>query len=93
MVHVYYGSCKHFRFSWSTIKKIQGIWSSTADMLDFLKDTKDVIIDTLKTNPGLTTIVTAMMKQIYDCASFLREYAGKGFLRQLLVQSDGLKSY
>lgn len=57
-------------------------------MLDFLKDANEVIIDTLKITPGLTEIVAAMMKQIYDCASFLREYAGKGFLRQSSVQSN-----
>jgi hypothetical protein len=72
-------------------KKTQEIWSTAADMLDFLTDA-EVIIDTLKITPGLTEIVAAMMKQIYDCASFLREYAGKGFLRQLLVQSNGFES-
>lgn len=43
-------------------------------MLDFLQDAKYVIDD------NVMPVVSAMMKQIYDCAIFVREYAGKGFL-------------
>jgi len=47
-------------------------------MLDVLKDDRDGrALDELS-----GSIVSDMMKQIYDCAMFVREYGGKGFLSQ-----------
>ena len=51
-------------------------------MLDFARDAKQ-LAETLKDNHMLRSIVSEMMKQIYDCAVFLREYGGKGFLSGL----------
>ena len=51
-------------------------------MLDFARDAKP-LAETLKDNHTLRSIVSEMMKQIYDCAVFLREYGGKGFLSEL----------
>jgi hypothetical protein len=42
-------------------------------MLAFLKDAKPVIDDIL------VSIVSDMMRQIYHCAIFVREYGGGGF--------------
>lgn len=47
-------------------------------MLAFLKDAKPVLDDIL------ASIVSDMMKQIYHCAIFVREYGGEGFFSQLL---------
>jgi hypothetical protein len=45
-------------------------------MLDFLKTADTVIDDTV------SPIVSAMLKQIYDCSNFIREYGGVGFIRK-----------
>jgi hypothetical protein len=55
-------------------QRIQELWAAAADMLDFLKDSA-VAVDSIP-----ASVVEAMMKQIYDCALFVREYAGIGFL-------------
>jgi hypothetical protein len=49
-------------------QKVQCLWETAADMLAFLKDAKPVLNDTL------ALIVSDMMKQIYHCAIFVREY-------------------
>ena len=58
--------------------KVQYLWGTAADMLGFLKDAKPVLDDIL------ASIVSDMMKQIYHCAIFVREYGGEGFFSQLL---------
>ena len=58
--------------------KVQCLWDTAADMLAFLKDAKPVLDDIL------AAIVSDMMKQIYHCAIFVREYGGEGFFSQLL---------
>jgi hypothetical protein len=59
-------------------QKLQCLWATAADMLDVLKDDSDGrALDELS-----GSIVSDMMKQIYDCAMFVREYGGKGFLSQ-----------
>lgn len=55
-------------------QRMQQLWAAAADMLDFLKDS-GVVLDSVP-----ISIVEAMMKQIYDCALFVREYTGRGFL-------------
>ncbi len=52
-------------------------------MLDFIQDAKPLAETLNDNNHTLVSIVSAMMKQIYDCAVFIREYGGKGFLRGL----------
>ena len=47
-------------------------------MLAFLEDAKPVIDEIL------ASIVSDMMKQIYHCAIFIREYGGGGFSSQFL---------
>jgi hypothetical protein len=59
-------------------QKVQSLWETAADMLAFLKDTK-LVIDEI-----LVPIVSDMMKQIYHCAIFVREYSGGGFFSQSL---------
>jgi len=54
-------------------QKVQSLWETAADMLAFLKDAKPVIDEIL------LPIVSDMMKQIYHCAIFVREYGGGGF--------------
>lgn len=54
-------------------QKVQSLWETAADMLAFLKDAKPVIDDIL------VSIVSDMMRQIYHCAIFVREYSGGGF--------------
>ena len=56
-------------------QKVQSLWETAADMLAFLKDAKPVIDEIL------VPIVSDMMKQIYHCAIFVREYGGGGFFR------------
>jgi hypothetical protein len=55
---------------------VQNLWASAANMLDFLKDATPVLEEIQMRT------VSVMMKQIYDCAMFVREYGCKGFLRQ-----------
>ena len=55
---------------------MQNLWATAADVLAFLKDAK-LVIDMI-----LAPIVSDMMKQIYHCALFIREYGGKGFFSQ-----------
>jgi hypothetical protein len=57
-------------------QKVQELWESAADMLAFLKDAKPVIDEIL------ASTVSDMMKQIYHCAIFVREYGGGGFFSQ-----------
>ncbi|KAI3610573.1 hypothetical protein WG66_006823 [Moniliophthora roreri] len=57
-------------------KQIEELWSTAVDMLDFLKNADTVIDDTV------SPIVSAMLKQIYDCSNFIREYGGAGFIRR-----------
>ena len=57
-------------------QQVKDLWKTAADMLAFLKDA-DPVIDELQ-----RPIVSDMMKQIYDCTTFLRAYEGKGFLGQ-----------
>jgi len=61
-------------------QRVQDLWATAADMLAFLKDAK-LVIDTI-----LAPIVSYMMKQIYHCAIFIREYGGKGFFSQSTYQ-------
>jgi hypothetical protein len=49
-------------------------------MLDFIHDAKPLAETLDDNNRTMVSIVSAMMKQIYDCAVFIREYGGKGFL-------------
>ncbi|KIM73665.1 hypothetical protein PILCRDRAFT_828960 [Piloderma croceum F 1598] len=71
-------------------RKVQDLWTTAADMLAFLKDAK-LVFDTI-----LAPIVSDMMKQIYHCALFIREYGGKGFFKrstqEMLNSSDGIIS-
>ncbi|KAH7918285.1 WD40 repeat-like protein [Leucogyrophana mollusca] len=62
-------------------QKVQQLWSTMADMLSFLEDAKAV------TEECQVPIVSEMMKQIYDCALFVREYCGKGFAKRALRDS------
>ncbi|KAH7920285.1 hypothetical protein BV22DRAFT_813037 [Leucogyrophana mollusca] len=62
-------------------QKVQQLWSTTADMLSFLQDAEPVI------EQCQVHIVSEMMKQIYDCALFVREYCGKGFAKRALRDS------
>ena len=59
---------------------MQDLWATVADMLVFLKDAK-LVIDMI-----LAPIVSDIMKQIYHCAIFIREYGGKGFFSQSTYQ-------
>jgi hypothetical protein len=58
--------------------RIQQLWETAANVLDFLKESQP----TLDAIPS--QIIEALMKQIYDCAHFIREYAGQGFLSKHL---------
>ncbi|KAH7918773.1 hypothetical protein BV22DRAFT_898290 [Leucogyrophana mollusca] len=62
-------------------RKVQQLWSTTADMLSFLQDAEPVV------EQCQVRIVSEMMKQIYDCALFVREYCGKGFAKRALRDS------
>ncbi|KIM74793.1 hypothetical protein PILCRDRAFT_693732 [Piloderma croceum F 1598] len=68
--------------------KVQCLWETAADMLAFLKDAKPVLDDIL------ASIVSDMMKQIYHCAIFVREYGGEGFFKrttqEILKSSDNI---
>ncbi|KAK7033585.1 hypothetical protein VNI00_012822 [Paramarasmius palmivorus] len=57
-------------------KQVEELWTTAVDMLDFLKTADTVIDDTV------SPIVSAMLKQIYDCSNFIREYGGAGFIRR-----------
>ena len=63
-------------------QKVQSLWGTAADMLAFLKDAK-LIIDEI-----LVPIVSDMMKQIYHCAIFVREYGGGGFFSKSRSKKD-----
>ncbi|KAF9467973.1 hypothetical protein BDZ94DRAFT_921432 [Collybia nuda] len=65
-------------------QRMQQLWAAAADMLDFLKDSGAV----LELIP--VPLVDDMMKQIYDCSLFVREYAGRGFIKRAL--QDNLNS-
>ncbi|KAH7918511.1 hypothetical protein BV22DRAFT_1100410 [Leucogyrophana mollusca] len=62
-------------------QKVQQLWSTAADMLSLLGDAKPVIEECQ------APIVSDMMKQIYECALFVREYCGKGFAKRALRDS------
>ncbi|KAH7919378.1 hypothetical protein BV22DRAFT_864233 [Leucogyrophana mollusca] len=62
-------------------QKVQQLWSTTADMLSFLRDAEPVI------EQCQVRIVSEMMQQIYECALFVREYCGKGFAKRALRDS------
>ncbi|EEB88183.1 hypothetical protein MPER_14119, partial [Moniliophthora perniciosa FA553] len=55
-------------------KQIEELWSTAVDKLDFLKNA-DTVVDDM-----VSPIVSAMLKQIYDCSNFIREYGGAGFI-------------
>jgi hypothetical protein len=55
-------------------QKVQALWETAADMLDFLKHA-NCVVDEIS-----APIVADMMKQVYHCAMFVREYGGEGFL-------------
>ncbi|EGN96507.1 hypothetical protein SERLA73DRAFT_58040, partial [Serpula lacrymans var. lacrymans S7.3] len=57
-------------------QNIQNLWSTAADMLDFLNVAEPIIDEVQK------PIVANMLKQIHDCALFVQEYTGKGFCSQ-----------
>ncbi|KIM86175.1 hypothetical protein PILCRDRAFT_5220 [Piloderma croceum F 1598] len=69
-------------------EKVQSLWETAADMLAFLKDAKPII------DKILMPIVSDMMKQIYHCAIFVREYGGGGFFertaKDMLNSSDNV---
>ena len=56
-------------------KKVQALWDTVLDTLDFMKQA-----DPLKEISGLERTVQSMMKQIYECALFLRGYGEEGFI-------------
>jgi hypothetical protein len=60
--------------------KIRQLWFTAAMMLDFAHDAKPLAETLNDNNRTVVSIVSKMMMQIYDCAVFLREYGGKGFL-------------
>ncbi|KAL0580502.1 hypothetical protein V5O48_001489 [Marasmius crinis-equi] len=55
-------------------KNVEDLWTSAIEMLDFLKDSRTIV------DEQLSPIISAMLKQFYDCSSFIREYCGAGFL-------------
>jgi len=57
-------------------QQVQGLWKTAVDMLAFLKDA-DAVIDEFQ-----KPVVSDMMKQIYECAMFVREYGEKGLIGQ-----------
>lgn len=67
--------------------QIRQLWSTAADMLSFLKDVHSLIDAPPDTKDTLFPIVSAMMAQIYDCAVFLREYGGKGYIRKFTMST------
>ncbi|KAJ7584026.1 hypothetical protein C8J56DRAFT_952444 [Mycena floridula] len=67
-------------------RKIQELWATAADMLSFLQEAQPVI------EKSMLPTISAMMKQIYDCAIFVREYSGKGFLGRTLAYSTSLNT-
>ena len=56
-------------------QRVESLWATAADMLDFVKHA-NCVVDEIS-----APIVSDMMKQVYHCAMFVREYGGKGFLR------------
>ncbi|EGN96881.1 hypothetical protein SERLA73DRAFT_75730 [Serpula lacrymans var. lacrymans S7.3] len=67
-------------------QKIQGLWSTASDMLDFL-DAAEPVIDEIQ-----RPIVSNMLKQIHDCALFIQEYAGSGFCKRALRDTSSSES-
>ncbi|KAJ7150991.1 hypothetical protein C8R43DRAFT_829652, partial [Mycena crocata] len=59
--------------------KIQKLWLSAADMLGFLQEADSVLDES-----AVVATVHKMVQQIYECALFIREYGGKGYLRRTL---------
>jgi hypothetical protein len=45
----------------------------------------------LKEIQGLERTVKAIMKQIYDCALFLRSYGEEGFVGKYLINNIGMQ--
>jgi hypothetical protein len=59
-------------------KKVRDLWDLVLETLGFMKQPEP-----LKEIQGLEKTVQAIMKQIYDCALFLRSYGpGGGCLRR-----------
>ena len=56
-------------------KKVQVLWDTILDTLDFMKQA-----DPLKDISGLERTVESIMKQLYECALFLRSYGEGGFI-------------
>ncbi|KAJ7636964.1 hypothetical protein FB45DRAFT_789127, partial [Roridomyces roridus] len=67
--------------------QIRTLWSAAAEMLDFLKDANSVVEDQI-----VATVVKLMVQQIYECALFVREYGGKGYLGRTLRDTSSASS-
>jgi hypothetical protein len=56
-------------------KKVLELWNTVLDSLDFMKEAEP-----LKVIAGLETTTQAIMKQIYECLLFLKNYEDRTFL-------------
>ncbi|KAF8586931.1 WD40 repeat-like protein [Ramaria rubella] len=57
--------------------KVKQLWATILETLDFMKQVEDAEIP--ERIQGVEKTVQAIMKQIYDCALFLRRYGEEGF--------------
>lgn len=64
--------------------KVRGLWAIVLDTLDFMRQAEP-----LKEIQGLEKTVQATMKQVYDCALFLRGYGEDGFTGEYLKMVAG----
>ncbi|KAF8583155.1 glycosyltransferase family 1 protein [Ramaria rubella] len=70
--------------------KVKQLWATILDTLDFMKQAEDAEIpERIK---GVEKTVQAIMKQIYDCALFLRRYGEEGFKGRTLNNASTAKT-
>ncbi|KAJ7512510.1 hypothetical protein B0H11DRAFT_1788652, partial [Mycena galericulata] len=67
--------------------QVRTLWRAAAEMLDFLKEAKSISGET-----AVAKTVKQMVQQIYECALFIREYGGKGYLGRTLRDASSSSS-